>query len=586
MLALVLLKPHLGESPGCGWEMRLFRYFGLSFGVLPILTGSAALFAAPGLPPVDEVSALVLEEITSNYHPMDIVPGKENPPTENNVNLPTIPQEKSSVVVEAHHDGNEAQLTLTWQESVLFSMRHKGRELVMVFDKEFIPAGLDSAIQGLGSYLEDVRYGYDALLLKGREEGTTFRVSQSGAVVTIAMTMPPKSGEGLQQRKVEEDRLRFLKAKTMVSTRTLYGARARMKEMAEESPKNVEFLAELGTVEDQVGRWREAVALYDQGLSHATGEPNIIFAKALLHQQHGANLQLSGFNKWSTKDHERQDGQDVEVNLVGSRAMNLDLKVRRIDLGVDNVTDAQGVTGHRDMEWMAGSAEMAWSWPDADMTRMGVLAGQDTLGLTVGHEWFQPFAKVRVVGDWRRPYAGTTNGMVDHGWRDRLEMEREDVWWGDRWRTVVGGAVNRYGNAVDAAAAASVTMTGSVRYAFLSRNNLELSYVLDKEKPWHQEHRIDDAGILYTLFPITPKENHYLGIAGFDFLSDYWAYNWVAGYAYDRVADQYGPSVAFSLSYEPMADVKSALSLQSGTSRQAGAWVTTNQLDYSLKVLF
>ncbi|MBF0419305.1 MAG: hypothetical protein HQL78_03980 [Magnetococcales bacterium] len=570
--------------------MRFFRYFGMFLTVLPLLHGNTIRAAAPDSAPVaesdDATFAVLLEEITARYHPMEIVPEKDNPPSAENVNSPTAPQEKNAVLVRAHLDGNEAQLTLTWQDSVLFSMRHKGRELLMVFDKEFIPNGLDAAIQGLGAYLEDVRYGYDSLLLTGRQEDSSFRVSQSGAVVTIAMTMPPKTGEGVQQRKVEEDRLRFLKAKTMVSTHTLYGARARLKEMAEESPHNVEFLAELGTVEDQVGRWREAVALYDQGLSHALGEPNIIFAKALLHQQHGANLQLSGFDKWSSKDHERQDAQDVEVNLVGSRAMNLDIKVQRIDLAVDNVTDARGTTGNRDVEWMSGSAEMAWTWPDADTTRLGILAGRDTLGVTASHEWFQPAAKVRVVGDWRRPYAGTTNGMVDQGWRDRLELQREDTWWGDRWRTVAGGAVNRYGNEIDTAAAQSITMTGSVRYALLSRNNLELSYVLDKEKPWHQEHRISDDGILYTLFPITPKENHLLSVAGFDLWSDYWAYNWVVGYAYDRLADQYGPVLAFSLSYEPMADIKSALSLQSGTSRQAGVWVTTNQLDYSLKILF
>ncbi|MBF0436381.1 MAG: hypothetical protein HQL77_13530 [Magnetococcales bacterium] len=570
--------------------MRFFRHIGLFLTVLPLLHGNTILFAAPGSAPVvesdDATSAVLLEEITALYHPMEIVPETDSPPSAENVNSPTATQEKNAVLVQVHPEGNEAQLTLTWQDSVQFSMRHMGRELLMVFDKEFIPAGLDAAIQGLGAYLEDVRYGYDSLLLTGRQEDTSFRVSQSGAVVTIAMTMPPQSGEGLQQRKVEEDRLRFLKAKTMVSRRSLYGARARMKGLAEESPKNVEFLAELGTVEDRVGRWREAVALYDQGLSHASGEPNIIFAKALLHQQHGANLQLSGFDKWSSKDHERQDGQDVEVNLVGSRAMNLDIKLRRIDLAVDNVTDARGTTGNRDVEWMAGSAEMAWSWPDADTTRLGILAGQDTLGVTASHEWFQPASKVRVVGDWRRPYAGTTNGMVDQGWRDRLELQREDTWWGDRWHTVAGGAVNRYGNEIDTGAAQSITMTGSVRYTLLSRINMELSYVLDKEKPWHQEHRINDDGILYTLFPITPKENHLLSVAGFDLWSDYWAYNWLVGYAYDRLADQYGPMLSFSLSYEPMADIKSALSLQSGTSRQAGVWVTTNQLDYSLKILF
>ncbi|MBF0108368.1 MAG: hypothetical protein HQL76_04245 [Magnetococcales bacterium] len=492
----------------------------------------------------------------------------------------------ATVHVRSEHNDQEARLILSWTETVNFTKRLKGRELVMVFERPFLPQGLDEAIQGLFAWLGDVRYGYDALLLRASQAGTGFHVTANGAEVVIVMTLPPPTPELLEQRRIEDARLRFLKAKTMVANRTMYGARMRLRDLVAEEPKNVEFLGELGTLEDQLGRWRQAVALYDRGLSQAIGEPNIIFAKALLHHNHGPYLLTSAAHKRSSKDDERQDSMDLELLLVASNAMELDIKMRRVDLEIDNVTDADGLTADQVVEWLAGEAELSLNWPNADVTRIGVLAGEDQAGLTLAHEFYHPTALTTVKGDWHRPFGGTTNGLVDNGWRDRIEVEREDTWHGNRLRTSLTGALNRYGLSREDRAAESIHILGSVRHAFLSRNNLELSYSLDKEMVQHQEYRINALGAEYALFPITEKENHLLSAAWFDMWSDYLTYSSIAGYSYDRETDQYGPSMAFSMIYEPLADLKTALSLQRAYSRQLGDWVTTDQLDYSLKFLF
>ncbi|HIJ84125.1 MAG TPA: hypothetical protein HPQ00_07955, partial [Magnetococcales bacterium] len=184
------------------------------------------------------------------------------------------------------------------------------------------------------------------------------------------------------------------------------------------------------------------------------------------------------------------------------------------------------------------------------------------------------------------PFGGTTNGLVDGGWRDRLEVERQDDWYGNRLRTSLTGAVNRYGLSEEQGAAESYGLLGSLRHAFLSRNNLEFSYNLDKEMVQHQEQRVGLSGTSYSLLPIIDKETHLLSAAWFDLWSDYLTYNSIIGYSYDRLSDQHGPTMAGSLIYEPMPDLKAALSLQRGYSRQGGDWVTTDQLDYSIKVLF
>ncbi|MBF0172943.1 MAG: hypothetical protein HQL83_05795 [Magnetococcales bacterium] len=494
--------------------------------------------------------------------------------------------EQSTVTLRSEHGGNEARLILVWNEAVNFSKRLKGRELVMVFEKPFVPNGLDESIQGLFAWLGDVRHGYDALLLRASQAGTGFHVTAQGNEIIITMTLPPPTPELLEQRRIEDARLRFLKAKTMVSTRTMYGARMRLRDLVEEEPKNVEFLGELGTLEDQLGRWRQAVALYDRGLTQATGEPNLIFAKALLHHNHGPFFQTSGARKSSTKDNEQQDINELELFLVGSKNLDYDLKLHWVDLEIDNVTDADGLTANQVVEWLSVVAEMSMTWPDADVTRWGLLGGGDQWGLTLAQEFFHPMAHTRLRADWRRPFGGTTNGLVDNGWRDRLEVERDDTWHGSRLRTSLTGAVNRYGLEGEDRAAESVSILGSLRHAFLSRNNLELSYNLDKEMVHHQEQRINATGVTYTLFPITDKETHLLSAAWFDLWTDYLSYNSIVGYSYDRLTEQYGPSMAISLIYEPMADLKSALSLQRAYSRQAGDWVTTDQVDYSLKFLF
>ncbi|HIJ83934.1 MAG TPA: hypothetical protein HPQ00_06990, partial [Magnetococcales bacterium] len=317
------------------------------------------------------------------------------------------PMDAATVTLRSETQGQEARLILSWVGEVNFSKRLKGRELVMVFEKPFVPQGMDAAIQKLFAWLGDVRYGYDSLLLRANQAGTGFHVTASGNDVVIVMTLPPPSPELLEQRRVEDARMRFLKAKTMVSTRTMYGARMRLRAMVEESPKNVEFLGEFGTLEDQLGRWRQAVALYDRGLTEASGEPNIIFAKALLHHNHGPFIQTSGGHKRSSKDNESQDSQDVDLLLVGSQGMDLDLKFRRVDLEIENVTDAQGLIGNKAVEWYSGSAAMAMSWPDADTSRLGLLAGDDQWGLTLSHDFFHSTAKTRFLADWRRPFGGT-----------------------------------------------------------------------------------------------------------------------------------------------------------------------------------
>ncbi|MEO5327749.1 MAG: hypothetical protein H7829_05835 [Magnetococcus sp. THC-1_WYH] len=492
----------------------------------------------------------------------------------------------TTVAVRSEHGGEEARLILTWNQGVNFTKRIEGRELVLVFEKPFVPQGMEEATQELFAWLGDVRYGYDSLLLRANQAGTGFFVTATGNDVVVTMTLPPPTPELLEQRKVEDARLRFLKTKTMVSTRTLYGARERMRGLVEESPENVEFLGELGTLEDQLGRWRSAVALYDRGLTQAIGEPNIIFAKALLHHNQGPYLQTSASYKHSPKNNEIQLGQDVELLLVGSQGLNLNLDLRRVDLEIDNVTNAEGITANQVVEWLSGAAELAMSWADGDISRVGILAGEDHLGVTVGHDFFHPTASTRFLADWHRPYGATTNSLVDGGWRDRLEFQRDDAWHGDRLRTSLTGAVNRYGVSDDENATESLALLGSLRHAFLSRNNLELSYNLDKEMVFHEAQRLNTDGVTYTLLPMPDKETHLASAAWFDLWNDYLTYSSVLGYSYDRLTYQHGPSLAASLIYEPMADVKSALSLQRGYSRQAGEWVVTDQVDYSLKLLF
>nr|CRH06949.1 conserved protein of unknown function [Candidatus Magnetococcus massalia] len=483
-------------------------------------------------------------------------------------------------------DPDHASLTLFWPEPVKYRKKVKGREAVFKFNAHFNPKGLDKAVQKLQGWLGDVRYGYDTLLVSAAMAGTDFEVTADGQKMVIGLQRPPPEAEGGAERKVTESRLRFLSTKAMRAEKTLHTAKSRMTGLLGESPENTEFLGEQGNLEQEMFRWRRAIALYDRGLIQAPGEKNLIFAKAGIHYGFGDWLRIDQSFKNTNTNDENQELSSATYHYTYRHHWDATLKLSHGNITINNLTRVDGsIDASAEEEWWSQGLTIGYDHDDGDRTEVAALNAGHGMGFSARHLIRLPDeSETEISATFREAYDGLAITLADDGYRSRLRVSHLNHW-PDRFRTVLSGSVNQFGIDGDEDAVISAMVSASLRYDLLGRANQELSYTWEREEVFHSAYRSNN-GVRYQLLPYEDRDNHNINFGWFDQLTDYLRYEAAVGYSYDTITKAKGPAFFAGLVYEPLHDFQAGMRLSSTTSATGAADSRTEQLQAYIRFLF
>lgn len=494
--------------------------------------------------------------------------------------VPAVAQTPSARI-DATREAAGATLSLTWPGAVGSEVRQEGRELSLTFARPLGTPPLESVPERLQGWVDNVLYGYDSLLLV-LAEGVAAEVSRERDGVRIAFSPDRRSRRTAEAEAAEQAaqrRIDYFTAVTLMESGQVRQARGLLVDLLARDPADAQSTALLAQAEERLGRWRQAVRLYDRGLDLTPDEPSLVVGKARLLHERGDRLQVD-YDLFRVRDADVQrvtrisGVTDLGWSIGGAGSSLLySLEDRRVD--VDAVQRPGG--GLEPFHGSRRRAELALlhDWPEREQSRLSLFLARSTAGAGYTHGWRGEESDTRAGIAWNEPSFAFLEGLVGGGRRDRLFFQHEERL-SPRWIVTAGAGYNRYGLAGTRDLARSATVEGSLRYVLNQEGPLaSVAYLLDAEYVGRRAERMNEQGAVFAPLPAATREVHGLQIAIDDQLTDYVRYGVQLGYAYDRRGKS-GPQGAVSLGWEPHDSLEIGLRASHARSTARG---TANAVD-------
>ncbi|MDO9711749.1 hypothetical protein [Paracraurococcus lichenis] len=484
--------------------------------------------------------------------------------------LPATTLEQRGAAAEAPGDqpapvATEA-VTLLLPGTAGATLRQEGREALLAFPRALPPIDAPGLMARAAGLLDGVSLGYDTLLLTLAPEVTlTLEPGRDGLQLRLVRAPGTASASPTDEpaaRSAATDagqslRLRLLAAQLLVQTGRLSEARTEFAALRGEMPDSPEPLAGGAAIEQRTGRWRQALALYQQALLLDPGEPANIAALAALERVVAPRLRADleyretqggvGTGRASATvgglSGQQRFGEGWRLGLVTEIAGVTAAQVQRRD----------GTVGPFSGERQRGELFLQYDALAGQVVVGSLFLGDTALGAGLRAELPDSSGVTALRAEYRRPNWDFFQSMINYGTRDRLAVgRRQQLISNLSGRLEVG--VNRYGVAGDRDVTATTSLAGELRLGEIGGlRGLSAAYILDAEYLLRQDERTGPDGQRFTPLQIVSREVHALTLG--------YARTWGAspaegmanlelsgGYGVDRYGKA-GPLLAGSVGY-------------------------------------
>ncbi|HEY0835298.1 MAG TPA: tetratricopeptide repeat protein [Azospirillum sp.] len=476
--------------------------------------------------------------------------------------------------VEAAREDAAARLTLSWPQPVTVERQQTGRELTLRFSR---PIGDGTGIAGipdrLSGWVENTQYGYDSLLLVlAPDVAVSAAPQRTGVRLDFSRAAPagPQAAQRAEADRAADRRLDYYRALVTLEEGEVRAARERLRGLVAANPRDREMVELLAQAEERLGRWREAVRLYDRALFLSPDRVESGEAKARLLREYGEQARLD-FDLFRVRnaDVQRVTRLSGSKELGGDTAFRFALENRIVD--VDQAPRGNGPPQPFHDRRSRAELSVVHDWEEPQQTRATLFLAQRTVGVGVGHSLTHGSGETRAYVHLQEPAYTFIEGIIGAGRRDRVQFAHDERLW-QGLAASLGGAVNRYGLVGDPDLARSASVEGWLRYTFNDEGPIaSVAYVLDAEYVAGKTSRIDPRGTIVSPLPLVSREVHSLQVAVDHPVTDWFRYNVQAGWSYDR-RNEGGPFAAAQLAFVPLTTLEFGLraSHTISTSRGTG----------------
>lgn len=457
-------------------------------------------------------------------------------------------------------DGPLANVRIVPQHATGIRVDTRGREALLHFAKPIAQPDAEILRRELPRFVEGIGAGFDTLLVVA-VPGTSLVARREGDGVVVAIQLgesagpPPDENDAIVTERAER-RLERLRASLEAQTGQVAVARGRLAALEAKDPADGETLAQLGGLEQQIGRRRRAEALLDRAVAADPGNADFIAARESLARESAAFVRAEPeYRRTSAGEKRFQLGLIAEIPMNSAwrataafdQAFVDSPSVRRPDGAVDRFK------GMRQREAIG----LAYESETGTRTHVQIFGNSRTPGIGLTRDYAFDESKVSTGLEISRPYWDFTESLVADGTRDRAFVQYSRPWlFGLSARARV--ALNRYGMPQISDAARSAAADGELRLpldGFV--RGASLAYVFEGEYPWRIASRTDPANIGsdFRPVPLRYREVHGL-LAGYtlDWRRDFGSMlpivaDFSAGPAYDRYGGRGGPLLGASLAW-------------------------------------
>jgi hypothetical protein len=415
------------------------------------------------------------------------------------------------------------------------------REVTLRFAQPLDARAVETLPQALPDWIEFATPGYDSLLIRTRKKAA-YSVEQTpgGFVLRLAWTA---DAEELRGRNVQQ--LRYLTAAG--ETERARAVLADLRKARYDAKILDRAEADLLIVERDP---RAAMAVYDRLAAAEPGDENVLAARAALRRtlgpEVGAALQIQQI----------EDGDRQTIATLRGRTGITPRTTLTAELRLNDLSD--GAVLRPDGAIVAVSAIRQRLEAGVEVDEGGgqvwtplLFASGAGPGVGLRYELRGPHGETILRAAINEPYWGAVEAVAFDGARDSVEAALR---WRSRgpWYADLGLRLSRYRLDADANVAQTAALEAGVRYEHKPGGGLTyiFSYALDAEYVLDLETRTTGLGALYNPLPLADREVHMLTAGLFADLSEAFAIEGAAGYAYDRFGEG-GIFARAGLIYQP-----------------------------------
>ena len=478
-----------------------------------------------------------------------------------------------------------AQITLKWKTPVQADYQAEKRSLFLEFNQPIGDTPLDSLAKRLPQWIENVRYGYNSLLIIAREPAD-FTVATKENTVTIGIRplLTKQDTENSAKPAPQEARLDYLRALALLESKEISKAIPILNRLIETDPNNTDYIVTLAHAEEQLGQWNKALKLYDRALLLAPGSRPIIEARTRLLKKHGNQFRMETIHR-EVKNADTQLITWVYGRWIPKAQWGVNVAAERIYLQVD---EAQRIDGDwREFDGDRTSAEFSvdHTWRNSHKSEVALLFNPVNQGMRLTHYLVTPHSSTQFELAYQEPYNAYLESIIGHGVRSHLAMEygREIT------PSLYGSAhisLNRFSLDDIGHTGDSILFNGELIYTLKPSNpTTTLSYMLETENVKNVMEKIDPWGDRYQPLPISDREFHSFGL----FLeNNFWSafhYSLNTGYIISHLNSPaiYG---RLDLTYAPTDTLEIGIGLGHSVSSARGSDDKVNEAGFYLVWLY
>jgi tetratricopeptide (TPR) repeat protein len=464
----------------------------------------------------------------------------------------------------------------------------QGNNLLLLFAEPIQAPSIESFAKEIPSWIKSIKSGYDSLMIQTSNSAAFQVLKDKNQIIVQIKQSPPNQ---IKQTDTEDKELLHLESSLLLQANK-FDAHSRLTEMLEAYPNDPKIMADLGSVEERLGRWRQAMKHYDCALKLDPGAIDNLQAKSFLHGRSGPQVRVDQYYRDTTNAEVQAVSRimarqsycsDYMVGVAYEKRLINDNLVRRRINGTLETFD-----GNR-QRWNS-YVEKAY---DFSTTRLSIVGQETQPGASLDHRRQLPLGELSLAGIYHEPYWEFVEGLVNQGTADRVRLQ----WFYEGHSPIIGKyksknpfsgslgvSINRYGVEDEDNVAESVKLMAELRYQI---NRLwpwlSVGYQYNSEYVNLTETRIDTAGANFNPLPIQSVQTHSWDVSVTKQVNKNLRFDLSSGFKFDGQVDSNGPFVFFDLIYDSLSNIEVGVNAQfnqetargtNNTFTQFGAFLT------------
>jgi len=464
----------------------------------------------------------------------------------------------------------------------------QGKNLILMFGEPIQTQGIENFVQEIPSWIKSIKSGYDSLLIQ-TTNSAAFQVLKDKNQIIVQIKQSPS--KQVKQVDMEDLELLHLESSLLLQT-DKFEAHSRLTQMLEAYPKDPKIMADLASVEERLGRWRQAIKHYECALRIDPSSIDNLRAKSFLHGRFGPQVNVEQYYR-DTTNLEVQSVSRVTARqsycsdyMVGVSFENRIINDNIIRPRINGTL--QTFEGNR-QQWNS-YVEKAH---DFSTTRFSIVGQETQPGASLEHRRQLPLGELSLAGIYHEPYWEFVEGLVDEGTADRVRLQ----WIYEGHSPIIGKyrsknpfsgslgvSLNRYGVEDDNNVAESVKIQAELRYQIIRLWPwLSVGYQFNSEYVNLTETRVDSAGTNFNPLPVQTIQVQSWDVSLTNQVNKNLRFDLSSGFKYDDRVDSKGPFVFFDLIYDSLSNIEIGINAQfnqetargtNNTFTQFGAFLT------------